>query len=160
MFPALAFEFGGGAVFLGGAEAEVADEAPFLGDFEGCGDGGRVEDGDPAEAEAVGAGGEPDGVDGHHGGVVGGFGHGGAAEAGAFFGGAVGEDGEVAGGFIEAGEFEAGVEGGATGGLAGEGSGVAGFEAGADCGAAGGVVDEDEAPGLAETDGGGEGCEG
>ncbi len=156
-FPADTFEEGVGVGFGGPAEAEVGDEGPLGGDFEGGVGFKGVENGDPAEAETGGLGGEPESVNGHDDGISEGFGHGAAAEAGAGGGGGVGEDGEVDGGFVEAGEFELPVVVGLGIRVKGLGGGVGGGEIFGDGGAAEGGFDEDPAPGLGEADGGGEG---
>ena len=156
-FPAGAFQEGVGVGFGGPTEAQVGDEGPVGRDIEGGVGLLGIEDGHPAEAEAGDLSGEPEGVNGHDNGISESFGHGAAAEAGAGGSGGVGEDGEVDGGFAEAGEFELPVVEGLGVRIGGLGGGVGGGEVFGDGGAAEGGVDEDPAPGLGESDGGGEG---
>lgn len=140
------------------AHTEIGNERPVWRDVERGRQPGGIEDRDPAESDALGAGGKPEGVDGEHGRVFDHFGHGAASESVALVGVAVGEDSEVDGGFDEAGELEAGVAGHAIGRLRGQGVGVTVLEVLADGSATGGVVDGDEAPRLAEADRRREGC--
>ena len=62
--PAGAFEPGLGRALVGPAEAEPAERLDAVGQAEEVGELGRLEEGDPAESETVGAGREPDVLDG------------------------------------------------------------------------------------------------
>ena len=73
-------------------------------------DTNRIKDREPARANAFRAGGEPEGVDGIHGGVIQHLRHGLPAETMAARGSVIGEDGDLLRCLIQSGQFQAGIE--------------------------------------------------
>src|SRR5262249_60272749 len=98
----------------GWADGEMAEEDAGGRTVEDGGEARRIEDRHPADAEAFGAGGEPQRVDGNDHGIVERLGHGEAAEPTPLRGRAVCEHGELARCVVEAGELEPRIERGAV----------------------------------------------
>ena len=92
------------------ANAEVGDERPGARNIERLGDRARIEDRDPADAEAAGARGEPECVQRADRRIAARFRHGASAEAMALFGRLVTKDGKLYRRIVEASKLEPGVK--------------------------------------------------
>jgi hypothetical protein len=141
-----------GVVGLRIAEAEIADEFPRGGNVKQRRDRLGVEDRDPAHANTLGARREPDRMHRGHRRIVDHLRHGVAAETVALGRRAVGEHRQVTGRLVQAGKFELRIEAGAVAALRGERLRIAGREILPDGGAPFAVLDDDEAPRLAQAD--------
>src|SRR5580704_1826582 len=135
------------------AETEIADEFPFGGHVERYRNRRGIEDRDPAHANTLRAGGKPDRVHRRHRRIVDHLRHGVAPKAMALRRRAIGEHRQMAGRFIQAGELELCVKAGAAAALRGERLRIAGCEILPNGGAGRGVLDDDEAPWLAQAHG-------
>src|SRR5580704_13333902 len=153
LLPSALLEFWDRVVGLRIAETEIADEFPFGGNVEQRGNRRGIEDRYPAHADALGARGEPDRVHRRHRRIVDHLRHGVAAEAVALGRRAIGEHRQVTGRLVQAGELELRIEAGAVAALRGERLRVAGCKIPPDGGADRAVLDDDEAPRLAQADG-------
>src|SRR5215813_1853612 len=153
--PARPFQIGNVILSLRKSKTEVANELPVRGDIEdGC-DGRRVEDRYPSHADAFGARGEPNRVDGRHRRILDHLRHGVTPEAVALRGRAVGEHRQMTRGVVQSRELEPGVCGRALLILRRQRVGVAAFKILPNGGAMGRIVDDDEPPGLAQPHRGG-----
>src|SRR3984893_17944865 len=150
--PAL-LKLGDRVVGLRITETEIADEFPFGWHSEPRRNRRRIEDRDPAHADALRARGEPDRVHRRHRRIVDHFRHGVAAEAVALRRRAVGKHRQMTGRLVQAGELELGVKAGAVAALRGERLRVAGCEILPDGGADRSVLDDDKTPWLAQAHG-------
>src|SRR6516165_401285 len=155
LLPARSLQIGDVILGLRKSETEVADELPVRGNIEdGC-DGRRVEDRYPSHADALGARREPNRVDGCHRRILDHLRHGVTPEAVALRGRRIGEHRQMTRGVVQARELEPGIRGRALLTLRRERGGVAAFEILSNAEAMGGIVDNDEAPGLAQPHRGG-----
>ena len=112
----------------------------------------RIEDRHPADADAVGARGEPHRGDRGDHGIFRRLRHGRAAEAVADVARLVREHGEVAGRLFETGQFQCGIARGAFAGVTVQRIGVACLEVVDHVAASCGILNDNEAPGLAQAD--------
>ena len=110
LLPAALFEFGNRVVGLRIAETEIADEFPLRRHVEHRRDRRRIEDRDPAHADALGARGEPDRMHGGDRRILDHFRHGVPAEAVTLRGRAVGEHRKMRRRFFQSGELEPRIE--------------------------------------------------
>jgi len=98
-------------MFLGRhAEAEIGHQTPACRHIEHARDRDGIQDRDPAHADAIGAGGEPQRLDRSHHRVVQRFRHGLLAEAAAGVGAVVGEHREMDRRLLQPGELQSGID--------------------------------------------------
>ena len=134
------------------ADAKIADERPGAWHVERLGDRLRIEDRHPADAEAAGARGEPECVQGANGRIAARLAHGARAEAMALLGRLVTEDRELDRRVVEARELEPGVERRPLADIGAERVPIGRLEIGADGSTASRVVDTHEPGRLAIAD--------
>src|SRR5580700_11662776 len=151
--PAALLELRDRVVGLRIAETKVADEFPIGGNVELRRNRRGIEDRYPAHADTLRARGEPYRVHRRHRRIVDHFRHGTAPEAVTLGRRAIGEHRQMTRRLIQAGELELRVKAGAIAALRGECLRVAGCEILPDGGAGRGVLDDDEAPWLAQAHG-------
>ena len=150
LFPLHLLELGHRIVALGITETKIADEFPFRRNLEKPGDYFWVEDGHPTHANASGTRREPDRMYCRYRGIVDHFRHGAAPEAMALRRRSIGKHRKVAWRLFQTGKLQSRVETGTFVILRSQCLGIAAFKIAPDGSAPRCIVDNHEAPRLAQ----------
>src|SRR5262245_18038511 len=151
LLPTLSRQIGDVIFRLRKSKTKVSDELPIRRDLEDCSNGGGIKDRYPSHADAVGAGREPNRVDGCHRRILDHLGHGVTSEPVPLEGGAIGEYRELSGCFIQAGKLEPGIGCRSFLTLRRECVGVATLDICPNGCATDRIIDDDETPGFAQS---------
>src|SRR5919197_1506201 len=152
LLPALARQVGDIILGLGKSKAEIRDELPVRRDIENRCNGCRLEDRYPAHANPLRARREPNGVDGCYRRILDHLRHGLTPQPMSLHGRTIGEYRQVAGRVVQSGQLEPGIGGRLLRSLRRKRLGVAAFEIFPNGCATHRIVDDHEAPRLAQAD--------